>query len=160
MIFDLGHFWLITLNIFGWITIHLGISFVCSKIPVRSFNPSSRFFKASKIENKGKIYSGFFKIKKWKNLLPDGARLFKGGFPKKNLADCSPAYLDIFILETCRAEITHWLQVSAAPVFFLWNPWWAGVIMIAYALSVNMPCILLQRYNRLRLMRVLKILKA
>jgi glycosyl-4,4'-diaponeurosporenoate acyltransferase len=42
------------------------------------------------------------------------------------------------------------------PIFFLWNVWWGGVIMVVYLLFANIPCILLQRYNRARLMRVIK----
>jgi glycosyl-4,4'-diaponeurosporenoate acyltransferase len=39
-------------------------------------------------------------------------------------------------------------------VFFIWNPWWVGIVMIVYAILVNVPCIIIQRYNRIRLKRV------
>ena len=84
-------------------------------------------------------------------MIPDGGGLFKGGFPKKNLESSDPKYLKIFLYETKRAELTHWLTILPAPIFFLWNMWWVGIIMIAYALIANIPCILLQRYNRARL---------
>jgi glycosyl-4,4'-diaponeurosporenoate acyltransferase len=64
-------------------------------------------------------------------------------------------YLETFVIETCRAELTHWLAMVPVPVFFLWNKWPVGVFMIFYALAANMPCILVQRYNRARLVRVL-----
>jgi glycosyl-4,4'-diaponeurosporenoate acyltransferase len=82
--------------------------------------------------------------------------MFKGGFPKKNL-ECSDAgYLKTFLNETKRAELTHWLAMVPVPVFFLWNIWWVGLIMIGYALIANLPCIMLQRFNRARISRVLK----
>jgi glycosyl-4,4'-diaponeurosporenoate acyltransferase len=37
----------------------------------------------------------------------------------------------------------------------LWNPWWLGLAMVGYALAANLPCLLTQRYNRARLMRML-----
>jgi glycosyl-4,4'-diaponeurosporenoate acyltransferase len=154
MIFVLPHFWIIFLDIFLWLVIHLGISYACSKIPIRNFVPNSRFYRPKSFEKGGKLYTGIFKIKKWKNAVPDGAKLFRGGFPKKNLEQCSQDYLMTFALETCRGELTHWLQILPSGIFFLWNIWWAGIIMIIYALCVNIPCILLQRYNRARLMRV------
>jgi glycosyl-4,4'-diaponeurosporenoate acyltransferase len=40
-------------------------------------------------------------------------------------------------------------------VFFLWNPWWGDAVIIVYAIGANLPCILAQRYNRLRLRHLL-----
>lgn len=51
--------------------------------------------------------------------------------------------------------MAHWTMLLAAPVFFLWNPWWADLIMVAYGVLANVPCILVQRHNRLRFARVL-----
>lgn len=159
MIFSPGHFWLIFINVSGWIVIHLGISFLCSKIPVTNFNIKNWIYRIRKIENSGLFYVNYFRIKKWKDLLPDGASIFRGGFKKRKLKNFSYEYLNEFSLETCRAELTHWLQILPAPLFFLWNVWWAGIIIIIYALLLNMPCILLQRYNRARLANVLKNFK-
>jgi glycosyl-4,4'-diaponeurosporenoate acyltransferase len=63
-------------------------------------------------------------------------------------------YLERFGRETCRGEAVHWVVLLCASLFFLWNPWWAGLAMVVYALIVNVPCILAQRYNRIRLARV------
>ena len=155
MVFQLSQFWIIFLDISVWVVIHLGISYLCSLIPLNKFNTENCWYSTKKFEYKGNIYIGFFKIKKWKHLVPDGAKLFKNGFPKKKLQSCSPEYLEAFMLETCRGELTHWMQLLPAGIFFLWNIWWAGIIMIVYALCVNIPCILLQRYNRARLQKVL-----
>ena len=155
MVFQLSHFWIIFLDISVWVIIHLGISYACSLIPLNRFNPGNRFYKIKNFEDEGNIYIRSFKIKKWKNFVPDGAKLFKNGFPKKKLQSFSPEYLKIFTLETCRGELAHWVQILPAGIFFLWNIWWAGIIMIFYALCVNVPCILLQRYTRARIQKVL-----
>ena len=156
MVFQLGHFWVIFLNIAMILIIHLGISWACTKIPIERFNPYSRFFRIKKYERGGKIYTRIFKIKRWKNIIPDGAKMFRGGFPKKNLESCTQDYLYTFARETCRGELTHYLHMVPMPIFFLWNVWWGGVIMVIYLLIANIPCILLQRYNRARLLRVIK----
>jgi glycosyl-4,4'-diaponeurosporenoate acyltransferase len=49
----------------------------------------------------------------------------------------------------------HWAVLALSGLFFLWNPWWAGMVMIAYAAAANLPCILIQRYNHLRLARAI-----
>ena len=66
------------------------------------------------------------------------------------------AYLAQFLLETRRAEWAHWCMLGCLPIFFLWNPPWACLVMTAYALAANLPCILAQRYNRIVLDRVVR----
>jgi glycosyl-4,4'-diaponeurosporenoate acyltransferase len=98
-----------------------------------------------------------FKIKKWKEKLPDGSKLLKyNSFPKKRLAERSRPYFVSFLQETCRAELTHWVIILFAPLFFIWNKTEVGFIMIFYALIENLPLIMAQRYNRYRLERILQ----
>ena len=66
-----------------------------------------------------------------------------------------PEYLRRFLSETCRAELSHWIAVVIGLNFFIWNPWYVGLIMLVYGLATNLPFILVQRYNRLRLRAVL-----
>lgn len=153
--FQLSHFWIISLDIVGWLVIHLGISYLCLKIPISFFEKDLSWFRVKNWETRGRIYLRKFKVKKWRGIVPDGAGLFKGGFPKKNLESSNPQYLKTFFYETKRAELTHWLTILPSPIFFLWNIWWAGIIMIAYALIANIPCIILQRFNRARLKNVI-----
>lgn len=42
----------------------------------------------------------------------------------------------------------------ALPLFCVWNSWWAMGINAAYVVLANFPCILAQRYNRARLLRL------
>ena len=59
------------------------------------------------------------------------------------------------ILETCEAEVTHLLLcVTGLYCLWLW-PGAGGVVVYAiYALFGNVPFILIQRYNRPRLVRL------
>jgi glycosyl-4,4'-diaponeurosporenoate acyltransferase len=154
MLLDLPTLPTILLDVAVWMIIHVGVSYLMTHIPLNSFGAGSWLYKQRKWEKGGKIYIGIFKVKKWKKRLPEGAALFKKGFKKKQLEGVGSNYLDNFIKETCRAELTHWIMMLISPVFFIWNPWYVGIVMIVYALSVNLPCILTQRYNRIRLIRV------
>ena len=71
------------------------------------------------------------------------------------MASSDPHYLQVFIRETWRGELCHWTVLAFTPLFFLWNPWWADLVCLAYALAANLPCIIVQRYNRLRLRKLL-----
>jgi len=154
MIVQLSGPWAIVINIVVWLVIHLGVSMSTARMRPDSFNPQSWLYRRRTWERGGKTYKAYLKVKKWKRLLPDGAAVFRGGFTKKHLGSADAAYIQRFILETCRAEFTHWVILLFALIFFLWNDWWIGLIMIAYGLAANMPCIITQRYNRIRLKRV------
>jgi glycosyl-4,4'-diaponeurosporenoate acyltransferase len=156
MIFHLSGPWAIAVDIAVWLVIHLGVVMVTARMRPDFFNPESWLYRQRTWERGGKIYKSLLKVKKWKRLLPDGAAVFKGGFRKKHLGRADAAYIRRFILETCRAEFTHWVIFLFALIFFLWNDWWIGLIMVAYGLATNMPCIVTQRYNRIRLKRVYK----
>jgi len=42
-------------------------------------------------------------------------------------------------------------------VFYAWNPWWLAKAMLAFGVLANVPCLLVQRYNRARLERALGV---
>lgn len=146
----------VAIDIVAWFFIHMGTSYFMTKIPHSKFSIDSFICKQRYFEFDGSLYYRFFKINKWKKLLPDGAALFKEGFEKKKLKEFSQSYFSNFLHETCRAEITHWIVFLFGFLFFIWNLWWVGIIMVVYAIASNLPCIFTQRYNRIRLRRVLK----
>jgi len=154
MIFHLSGPWAIAVDIAVWLVIHVGVGMLTARMRPDSFNPESWLYRQRTWERGGKTYKSLLKVKKWKRLLPDGAAVFKGGFRKNHLGSADAAYIQRFIVETCRAEFTHWVIFLFALIFFVWNNWWIGLIMVAYGLAANMPCIVTQRYNRIRLKRV------
>ncbi len=143
--------WNILLNAGAWLVIHLGASFVTSRISLSSFDPEAWLYRTRSWERGGGVYQRLFTIRGWKRMLPDGAAAFRSGFRKKRMTGRSPRYCRTFAQETCRAELSHWLVLAIAPLFFLWDPWWIAWPMVPYAVAVNAPCIAAQRYNRPRL---------
>ena len=147
---------IIILDILGWFVIQMGMAYFFTRLPEHYINPGNFLFRSRKWERAGAFYNHTFNIKRWKEFLPDGAALFAGGFRKKHLADTGVTYYRRFIVETCRGEATHWAVILITPVFFVWNYGWANIVMIVYALTANFPCILAQRYNRLRLRKIIE----
>ena len=104
-----------------------------------------------------KLYEDIFKVKSWKQLLPDGGGLWKKrGYKKRHLEDLSEENLERFLLESCRAELTHWLVISLFWVFGFFLPASATGLMLIIALLGNLPCIIPQRYNRPRVLKLLE----
>lgn len=146
---------LVVVNILAWLGIHLGVAWAGTRLPIRLFSPRHWIYRPRRWERGGRVYERCLGVKRWKDRLPDGAALFAGGFRKAGLEVASTEYLQRFERETCRGEMVHWAVLASSGLFFLWNPWWAGLIMIAYAVAANLPCILVQRYNRVRLARAI-----
>jgi glycosyl-4,4'-diaponeurosporenoate acyltransferase len=136
----------IALNVGGWAAIQLLCAWAFTRMPADRFGAPRPFA----WERNGRIYDRLFHPRKWKHLLPEGAAWFAGGITKSGLLSRDPATRRAFMRETWRGELCHWCAMAWTPVFFLWNPWWADLIIVAYALGANMPCILVQRYNRAR----------
>ena len=143
--------WIVALNVAGWPLLQLGLAWGFTRLPVGWFNPPG----ARAWEQGGRFYQRWFGVKRWKDRLPDAARWFGGGFAKGTLLGTRRDYLQRFIRETWRGELCHWCALACTPVFFLWNPWWGDWAITAYAVAANLPCILAQRYNRLRLRHLL-----
>ncbi len=151
MLIDLPISIVVILNLIGWPIIQLPLAWLFTEFPLSWFTAP----KTRKWEKNGTIYDHLFSVKKWKDRLPDGASWMSNGFAKGKLESTEPEYLQRFIQETWRGELCHWTAIACAPVFFLWNPLWADIVMVCYALLANLPCILAQRYNRIRLRKIL-----
>lgn len=153
MLIELPVLWTVVLNVAGWPLIQLGLAWFFTRLPLAWFRPGDVFI----WEQNGRVYDRLFAIKRWKDRLPDGASWFASGFSKAKISARSPAYLQRFAAESWRGELCHWVALGFVPLFFLWNPWWGDLIIVAYALAANGPCILAQRYNRARFSRLARM---
>lgn len=138
-----------------WASLQYLAAFICLKIPDRFFSPYAYYFRAHPWEDNGAIYNNVFKVHKWKKRLPESGSLMKGSYNKKTLKSFSNESLNKYLVESCRAEMTHCLGIFPFWIFGLFTPPKALIIMFIYALSVNIPCIMIQRYNRPRIINVL-----
>lgn len=146
---------LVAVDVVAWAGIHASTGYLVHRLPPRLFERETFLSRPRRIESGGALYVRFLRIKRWKRWLPEAGNLFAGGFDKRHLAHRDRRYLATYVRETRRAELGHVLAALPAPLFFLWNPWYAGVAMLVYAVIANGPCVAAQRYNRLRLLRIL-----
>lgn len=152
---ELPIIWTIVLDIFAWGFFHIGISFYTLNMSTERFTGNRFLYKSRKWEKDGQFWQRYFHVKRWKNLIPDGTKIIKRGFAKDQLNGKDAQSLTTFLVESRRAELTHWLSILPAGLFFLWNPPWAGGLMIGYAILFNVPIIIVQRYNRPRLQKII-----
>ncbi len=134
--------------------------FLLGRLLPKSFFCGSRFpYKSYAFEKNGKIYLKL-NIQHWQNKVPDMSKLFPWCMPAKNLAGDYKSRLPEMIQETCIAELTHKLLCIAGLYCIKLYPGWRGfLIAFLYSVVFNLPFVLIQRYNRPRLMRVEKKLQ-
>lgn len=156
----LPEIWTIVLCFVVWPILQVAAALFCLNLPDRIFSSNSFFFRTHHFEKEGRIYDKVFRVSKWKHLLPDGGMVWKKrGFRKKHLANFSENNLNRFLVESARGELTHWLAILPFWVFGFFTPSKVIWYMLAYALLVNTPCIIAQRYNRPRVRKLLTRMK-
>lgn len=145
--------YLMTLGVLGFFT---------GRILPKEWLDASKFpFKAYKFEKGGKLYDKL-NIKKWQNKVPDMSRIFPKLIPPKRIEyKADKTKLETMLHETCVAEIIHTvLPILAIPCFWLWKGRKGRIIYYVYVLLGNLPYIIIQRYNRPRITRLLRNINA
>lgn len=100
------------------------------------------------------------RVHDWQNRVPDMSRithrLFPGLMPQKKLTTQNRSDIPLMIQETCIAGLIHAvLCLTGLACLRLW-PGAGGIIITAvYIIFGNIPFIIIQRYNRPRLMKLL-----
>lgn len=131
----------------------IGVAWMFVKMPDAWFKERAGFFECLPGESGG-IYERWLRVKWWKDLIPDAAPWF-GGAAKKTLSGRSREALERFLLETRRGEWAHWVQMLGLAAFLTWTPMPGAWIVVGWAVISNLPCIVLQRQNRMRIRVVL-----
>ena len=123
------------------------IRFRADRFPFRSFP----------FEREGKLYEKIG-IRTWQNKVPDISRLAPGIVPRKEIPRRPDAgQIRQMINETCIAELTHVLLCLAGIVLFrIWPGIGGAVLFAADVLLGNLPFLLIQRYTRPRLLKLLR----
>ena len=140
----------------AWLFIGFSTGFAIHKVPVRRFDHDTWLTRSRSFEADGNFYQRRFKIRSWKDRLPEKGDLFPDGFSKRHIINRSTEHLERFVAETRRAETVHWLNLSAGPLFLIWCRPLIGVFMILFGICAHLPFVMVQRYNRERLTRVLR----
>jgi glycosyl-4,4'-diaponeurosporenoate acyltransferase len=156
MLVKLSGIWLVVLNGIAWVVLHLGIAYLCYRIPTQRLDHRRWLFCTRDWERGGAVYQAVLRIRKWKSLLPSGGPALGADFSLARVESHDRSYLQTWVLESCRAEITHWLVMASVALFLLWNPPVGVAANVVYAIAANVPCILAQRFNRPRVLAILE----
>lgn len=144
----------------AWPVQYFGAGYIAHVLPLRVITPArpastgGEDRSSRSVRWRLRFYRNVLQITRWKPHLPEAGALFRGGFQKAELRSADATYLHRFVAETRRAEFSHWFTILLTGHFFLWLDPSIALVMPPLALIGNLPCILVQRYNRLRLMTI------
>ena len=131
------------------------VVFILGRVFPRKWIFEDRFpFKSFDFEKGGRIYNKIGRMK-WKTKLPDASvtitKILPKFMPRKRIDQGDQ--IPILIKETCIAEATHVLvAILGFGCVFIWNGIGGWIVSIAFLLF-NIPFIIIQRFNRPRLIR-------
>lgn len=91
---------------------------------------------------------------RWAQRLPELGAMF-GGVSKNSLPGRDLSSLQFYAIEVRRAEWVHLLSLLTFIPMLWFNPWWLSVLFGVIAVGVNLPFLIVLRYNRKRLERLI-----
>jgi len=141
----------IAVDVVAWGAFHSLTGYAAHRLDDNQLSRDGWLLRQRSFEAGGRWYRDRLRIHRWKDRLPEAGALFAGGLSKRRLPAYDADGLELFARETRRAELAHWWAMSCGPLFALWNPPLATALLVAYGVLVNLPFVLIQRYNRFRI---------
>lgn len=140
---------------FWYLVIISIVAFFIGRLLPKGLFKADRFpFRPFRFEKNGQIYDKI-KIKSWQNKLPDMSRILPKFIPAKNLSGNYRDRMPRMLQETCIAEFVHFnLCLSSLYCLWLWPGIGGAIIIILYVVIFHLPYIIIQRYNRPRLLKL------
>lgn len=146
----------IVVDVVAWGVFHAATGYAAHRLLDDRLARDGWLLRPRSFEAAGRWYRHRLRIDRWKDRLPEAGDLFRGGLSKRHLPSYDEAGLRLFVRETRRAELAHWWAMGCGLTFVLWNPPVAAVLLVGYGVVVNLPFILIQRYNRFRTVALLE----
>ena len=137
-----------------WVSVSAVVGLVGALLPDRVLGHETAITRIRPVERDGRLYARL-RIKRWKRRLPETNNFGPGARPSKSSLGGRDGIAPL-VSETRRAEYVHLCIAACGPLFLLWNPPALGTVMVAFGVAFNAPFIVVQRYNRARLLAVLR----
>lgn len=145
----------ILLSSLTWMAVSFSVGYLAVRWPPSRLDRTGPITTVRSWEAGGMFWQRSLAVGRWKDRLPDAGGFFAGGQPKRSVGSRSTEQLAAFRRETVRAERVHWLILSSTPIHLVWCRPPLAAAMVVFGLALNVPFIVIQRFNRGRIDRVL-----
>lgn len=132
-------------------------SFILGRLMPKAWFRFDRWpFHPFRFERDGQLYVAMG-VRRWKDKCLDMSAIFPRLMASKKLPhEISGEKLELMVQETCIAEWIHMLlALLGFGCIFIWKNVGGWAIALLYALG-NLPYVIIQRYNRPKLVRLMK----
>ena len=133
----------------AWVLSGIVIGWSFARRDWRSMSPPGFFTRLRTWDRRG-LYERLLLVRTWKDRLPEAGTWF-GGLSKRRLPAFREGGRARFAAESLRAERVHLTYLLVIPTTVIWSRDWMILGNVAFGLVVNVPCIVVARYNRVRL---------
>lgn len=154
MIVPVSDPWAVALSSTAWLVASLLAGWRAERWSPSRLDDPGPLTRLRQWERGGLFWQRSLRVARWKDRLPEAGAL-SGRQPRRRIPSRATADLLRFRRETVRAERVHWLIWASTPIHFVWCRPLAAACMTAFGALFNAPFIVIQRYNRGRLDRVL-----
>jgi glycosyl-4,4'-diaponeurosporenoate acyltransferase len=140
---------LLVVDVAIWVACGVVTGFVLARRDWTTLAPPGPFTRLRGFDRRS-IYERALRVRAWKDALPEAGTWF-GGISKRHLPSRPDGYLRRFTAESLRAERVHLVLLLVIPVTMTWNRGWWMLGNVVFGVVINVPCIIVARYNRVRL---------
>ena len=139
----------LAINLVVWALSGALIGWRFAKRPWQEMRSPGAFTRLRKWERRA-LYETVLRVRTWKDMLPEAGTWF-GGISKRRLPEAKDGGLARFSAESLRAERVHFVYLVAVLVTLAWTRGWPALVTLGFAFVINLPCIVVARYNRIRI---------
>lgn len=139
----------------AWAAFGVASGWLVNRVPLRWIDHDGWLTRTRAFEARGRWYDRHLKVRWWKDRLPEAGGWFRGGVAKDRIRSFRRADLERLAAETRRAEWVHWANVAFGWTFLAWTEPLVGGVMVVFGAAAHLPFVVVQRYNRARLVHVL-----
>lgn len=155
MIGDLTDAAAVALSVAVWLITCMGVGRWAVTWPAERLESTGPVTTVRAWEHGGRTWQRRLRVLAWKDRLPEAGAFFAGGTAKREIGTPTTEALHRYRRETIRAERVHWLIMATGPLHLLWCRPTVGLGMVVFGIAFDAPFIVVQRFNRGRLDRVL-----
>lgn len=154
VIFHVADPWAVALSATTWLGISVLVGWRAARWSPGRLECPGPVTRLRSWERDGSWWQEHFRVSHWKDRLPEAGAFF-GGASKRKLRSRRSIDLARFKGEALRAERVHWLILASTPVHLIWCRPVVAAGMILFGVGFNAPFIVVQRFNRGRIHKLI-----
>jgi len=147
--------WAVLISSITWATVSVAVGWAATRWSPDRLSRTGPVTTLRRWERNGQFWQRTLRVRAWKDRVPEAGGLFRQGGSMRHVGSLTREGIEGFRRDTIRAERVHWSILASTPIHLVWCRPAIAAGMVAFGVLFNAPFIVVQRYNRGRLDRML-----